>query len=120
MMDYMRNGGITMWVMLIAAIAIAVIAATRPAGARSGVLSAGCALMLILGMFGLSSGLMAISTHYQQFPDKLAAIGEGLGELANNGTFSAGLALLFGVAAIATKPRPAALTAAKVRERVTA
>lgn len=92
MMDYMRNGGINMWIMLIAAIAIAVIAATRPAGARSGALSAGCALMLILGMFGLSTGLMAVSSKYHQFPDKLAAIGEGLGELANNGTFSAVLA----------------------------
>ena len=107
-MDYMRNGGINMWVMLIAAIAIAALAATRPRAARSGVLASGCVLMIIMGIFGLATGLQAVSNHYEQFPDKVAAIGVGLGELSNNGTFSSMLALLFGIASLVTKQKSGA------------
>ena len=107
-MDYMRNGGVNMWAMLIAAIATAAFAATRPRAARSGVLASGCILMLIMGIMGLATGLQAVSNHYEQFPDKLAAIGVGLGELSNNGTFSSILALLLGVASLVTKQKSGA------------
>ena len=107
-MDYMRNGGMGMWLMLITALIVAGLAATRPREARSGVLAKGCVVILMQGMLGMATGMMAVSAKYDRFPDKTAAIAEGLGELANNGTFSAILFTLLGIAALVTQVRPAA------------
>jgi hypothetical protein len=111
MNEYMREGGINMWVMLITAVAVVAIAATRRGEARPRVLSGGCVLLMLEGMFGLSTGMMAISRKYSAFPDPTAAIAGGLGELANNGTFSACLALALGVASVVARHRVAAARA---------
>ncbi|MEJ7729134.1 MAG: hypothetical protein WKG00_07960 [Polyangiaceae bacterium] len=47
-----------------------------------------------------------MSAHFGTFPDKTEAIGIGLGELANNGTFSFILFAMLGLASLATAARP--------------
>jgi hypothetical protein len=108
MMEFMRNGGYAMWVMLVTAVAVAVLAATRKGESRPRVLGAGCVALIIEGILGLSTGMYAVSAKYVLFPDKVDAIAQGLGELANNGTFSAALATLLGIAAIVLRRNPAA------------
>ena len=102
MIEFMREGGMGMWAMLIAFVAVAVLAATRSRQRRAIVLGSGAFLCLLLGQVGMATGMEAVSAKYSQFPDKVAAIGTGLGELAHNGIFGAGLALVFGVAALIT------------------
>jgi drug/metabolite transporter (DMT)-like permease len=98
----------SMWAMLIAAIVAAVIAFTRPRADRTSVLLTAAVVLLGMGVFGMSTGMTAVAANFSNFPDKAAAIGEGLGELANNGIFSVLLALLFGVAAFVAKRRASA------------
>lgn len=105
MMDFMRDGGMTMWLLLVTAVVTFGVAATRTKTARSSVLFAGLVIILIEGMLGLSTGLVAVSAHFGQFPDKVEAIGVGLGELANNGIFASMLAVLLGVASIAARAK---------------
>lgn len=99
-MDFMQNGGANMWLMLASAVLAAVVAATRPAPKRAGVLRAATVLLLIEGMFGLALGMIAVSANAGRFPDVPAAIATGLGELANNGAFGAILALLLGIGSL--------------------
>lgn len=101
MMDYMREGGWGMWAILIAAIATVAITATRPKDKRVGALMGGCIAVLMAGMLGMATGLVAVSNHANKFPDQVEAIRIGLGELANNGTFAGALVALLGLAAIA-------------------
>lgn len=100
MMDYMRDGGFGMWAILITAIAAAAIAATRPREKRVGALMGGCIAVLMQGMFGMATGMVAVSRNYMKFPEKVDAVAAGLGELANNGTFAGGLVLVLGVWAL--------------------
>jgi hypothetical protein len=100
MLNYMREGGFGMWLLLAAALVTCGLAATRTARARPAILVAGCITSLMLGLLGLSLGLAAVSAQYGRFPDPVAAIGQGLGELSHNGTFAAALAALQGIAAL--------------------
>ena len=102
MINYFREGGFGMWLLLGAAIATFAIASSRPREARPTVFVAGVITSLTLGLLGLSTGLVAVSRHFQQFPQPLIALGTGLGELANNGSFAALLAAIQGVAALVT------------------
>jgi uncharacterized membrane protein len=102
MMDYMREGGFGMWLMLAAAVATFVTAALRPREARPGIFVVGCIASLVLGMLGLSTGLVAVANHYHRFPEPLAALATGLRELSHNGTFAALLAMAQGLAALIT------------------
>jgi len=103
MMNYMREGGFNMWLLLAVAIGAAVLAFVRPREQRPTILLGGMVLCVILGILGLATGLEAVSANFGRFDDPTVAIGQGLGELANNGTFSATLALLFGAAHLATR-----------------
>ena len=96
MMEYMRNGGLMMWVMLVGAIATMVLAMAWKQR-RTRVLSVGSVVQLGLGLLGMALGLAATSAGFVRFPDKVLALGAGLGELSNNGTFAA---LLAGVLAL--------------------
>lgn len=100
MMEYMRDGGWGMWAILIAAIATVAITVTRPKDKRVAALMGGCIAVLMSGMLGMATGLIAVSSNADKFPDKVDAIRVGLGELANNGTFAGGLVALLGAAAI--------------------
>ena len=108
MMDFMRAGGITMWVMLIAAIATLGIAFTRPRAMRPTVLAGGAVVSIGLGLLGMAMGMAAVSSNYHRFPDKIAALGEGLGELSNNGSLAVALACVLGVVALVTRRQPSA------------
>jgi CHASE2 domain-containing sensor protein len=103
MMEFFRNGGWSMWLLLVTAVASGAYAAAAAPSRRSAVLGGAVILLLIEGMFGLSLGMIAVSHGVEHFPDKAAAIAVGLGELANNGIFAAGLALVLGAAALATR-----------------
>ena len=105
MMEFMRDGGVSMWVLLVSAIATAGVAASRPGPGRPVVLLAGCILALAEGTLGMAAGMNAVAAHYAQFPDKAGAIAEGLRELSNNGTFGGAIALALGIAALVTRSR---------------
>jgi hypothetical protein len=102
MINFFREGGFGMWAILIGAVATFGLALTRPRAARPGIFATGCVLSLVLGMFGMASGMVAVSHGYAHFPDRVAALAEGLRELSNNGTFAAGLAILQGAMALVT------------------
>lgn len=102
-MNYMHEGGFNMWLLLAVAVGSGVLAATRPRDARPAVLMAGSWLCMVLGILGLALGMEAVSAHYGRFDDPTAALGTGLGELANNGSFAAALALVLGAASAVTK-----------------
>jgi hypothetical protein len=102
MIEFMSEGGWSMWFMLISAIAVVVIAALRSPKARPQILLAGCILTIIESILGMATGMAAVANHYDQFPDKVGAVAAGLSELSNNGTFGAALALALGIAAIVT------------------
>lgn len=102
-MNYFRDGGFGMWLMLASFLATVVVAIVRPRVARPGIFTVGCIAQLIEGMFGMAMGMMAVAHYVGRNPDATAQIvGQGLGELANNGTFGAGLASTLGIAALLT------------------
>ncbi len=103
MMDFMRDGGINMWVILATTIATVAVALARGKERRSMTFVVGMCAVMIEGMMGLSTGMIAVSKHFGRFPDAAQAIGIGLGELANNGTFAATIATVFGLAALFTR-----------------
>ena len=100
MMDYMREGGIGMWLMLVTALATGGYAAAQKGERRAFPLAVGSALVVIEGILGLSTGMLAVSRNAGRFPDKAQAIAEGLGELANNGTLAVALSLTLGLWAV--------------------
>lgn len=105
MMDYFRDGGWNMWLLLIIFFFSAGLAAARPKAARSSILGKGAVTVAASGTLGLALGMEAVSAHLDKFPDKAEAIGVGLGELANNGTFSFVLFVILGLASLVTAPR---------------
>ena len=105
MMDYMREGGWAMWAILISAIAVVVLASIRSPKARPRILLAGCILAIIQAILGMATGMVAVASHYDRFDDKAGSIAGGLAELANNGTFGGGVALVLGIAALVTYQR---------------
>ena len=102
-MNYFRDGGFGMWLMLAGFLATVVIAVVRPRVARPGILAVGCIAQVILGMLGMATGMLAVAHYFTRNPDANAAVvAQGLGELANNGTFGATLAAILGIAALVT------------------
>ena len=89
-----------MWGILIAAIATVAVTFLRPKEKRVGTLMGGCIAVLMMGMMGMATGMEAVSVGYAKFPDKVDAVAQGLGELANNGTFAAILVTVLGLLAV--------------------
>ena len=100
MMNFMREGGFPMWVMVAALAATVTIAFVRPRAFRARTLGIGAIVQLGIGLFGTSLGLAAVSKGFQRFPDHVEALGIGIGEVANNGILAGGLALALGLAAL--------------------
>ncbi len=105
MMNYFREGGFPMWVILFIAVGSVGIALFRGPKARPMVLLAGCIGTIISGVGGMALGMDMVSKGFAHHPDKVEALGIGLGELSNCGSFSAALAFLLGVAAIVAHRR---------------
>ncbi len=103
MMNYMREGGFAMGLLLAVAIGTVVLAFARPKDKRPGIFFGGMILCIIFGILGLAAGMEAVSAHFGRFEDPTAAIGQGLGELANNGSFSALLSLALGAGHLVTR-----------------
>jgi hypothetical protein len=104
MMNYFREGGFGMWLMLAGFLATIVIAAVRPRIARPGVFAVGTIAQLFLGILGMATGMMAVAHHIvQRNPDNAGiVVAQGLGELSNNGTFAVLLGTILGVASLVT------------------
>lgn len=105
MMDFFRDGGFTMWILLVVALATAGYAFGRDPAARPRVLFRGAVTTLAVGLFGISAGMKAVAAHFDRFPDKTAAVAQGLGELANNGTFAMLLFVALAVAGLVAERR---------------
>jgi len=102
-MDFMRDGGFNMWLLVFAAVATVVVAVIRKPDERALTFLCGCIISLILGFLGISTGLQAVAAGYTKFPEPLAALAMGLRELSNNGILAALLATLQGMAALVTR-----------------
>ncbi|MEW5855351.1 MAG: hypothetical protein AB2A00_41640 [Myxococcota bacterium] len=102
-MDFMRDGGFNMWLLLASAVATVAWAASKPAAERPVILLGGCLASLVLGFLGISTGLIAVSANYNKFPEPLEALAMGLRELSNNGLFAAALATVQGLGAAVTR-----------------
>ena len=107
MITYFQDGGYGMFLILIAALASVAVAVARKGSARSRALWLGSYACMVCGVFGMATGMMAVSAHVGHFADKGAAVAQGLGELSNNGTFAAACATLLGIAALALTPKVA-------------
>lgn len=101
MTQYFQDGGYAMYLTLFTLLGtIGVAGVWRKQASR--VLTNGAFLVLAQGLFGLASNLNAVSSQYTRFPDHVQAIGTGIGEAANAGTFAAAVATLLWVASLAT------------------
>ncbi len=100
MMNFLRDGGVNMYVMLATALAAGVFAATRARQARAGVLVTALLAVLVQGMAGLGTSLAMVAKNYQRFPNPMEALGMGVGEASNNATFAGMLGAVLGLAAL--------------------
>lgn len=103
MLDFFRDGGFNMWLLLFSAVATFGVAAMRKPGDRAITFLTGCIISLILAILGISLGLQMVAANYQRFPEPLAALAMGLRELSNNGIFGVLLATVQGMAAIVAR-----------------
>lgn len=104
MMDFMREGGFPMWIMLASFIGAAALAWTRPADRRGRILALAAVWVLVQGVAGMATGIHATVRYLDRVPpaDTARILAAGLGEFANNGVFAAVLATLLGVAYVVT------------------
>ena len=99
MLDYMRDGGWTMWLMVLTAVFAGIWAYSRP-GSATRLLARASVVVLMEGMLGLASGLAAVSKHLADAPEPAKLTLVGMGELAHNGTLAAGLFLVLGTSSL--------------------
>jgi hypothetical protein len=89
-MEFMRNGGVNMWAMVVAFLAILVLGLRAKAERREKIFDRGAVSILMLGMLGMAAGMIATSkagSLPSETAGQITAI--GLGELANNGVLAA-------------------------------
>lgn len=109
MLNFMRDGGFAMWLMLASAVAAVAVAATRPSERRGRVLATAAVWVLAQGILGMALGIHATVGAIDRVPpaDTARILATGLGELANNGVFAAGLAMLLGCGYVLSTREPA-------------
>ena len=110
-MEFLREGGVGMWLMLGTVLVVSVFAATRRGAARSRTLGAGAAMVLAEGLFSVGINLEAVAANYTKFPNPVEALGTGIGEAANAAWFASLLAVALGAAFVARVRKDAALGA---------
>lgn len=107
MAEFMRNGGVAMWVMLITAIGAGVAAMWNGPDARPRILAAATVGVLAQAMLGMALGLVMVSRAAGRAADAGRLVALGVGELANNGILGGGLALALGAAWLVATRRSA-------------
>ncbi len=115
MMDFMREGGFAMWLMLASAVGAAALAAMKPAARRGRVLGLAAVWVLAQGLLGMAAVIHATVRYLDRVPppDMTRILAAGLGELANNGVLAAALATLLGLGyVLTTRDEPPAAAAA--------
>lgn len=105
MLDYVLEGGWTMGLMIVTALVAFGWAYGRPRS-RARVLRNASVVVLMEGMLGIASGLTAVSKNLAAAPDPARQTLVGLGELAHNGTLSAGLFIVLAVASVVLEATP--------------
>ena len=106
MVEFMRNGGAAMWVMLVTALGVAAAALGSGRDHRPRILAAGIVAVLAESLLGMSTGLIAVSHAAEHGRDTARLVAAGIGELANNGVLGAALTLaLLAGWLVATRPR---------------
>jgi len=107
-MEFMRDGGMGMWAMVAAFVAVGALALRAKAEDRGRIFDRGGAAILMLGILGMATGMVAVSKHVAgaENAGQLTAI--GLGELANNGILAAVLFVVLQVGAMFTAKRAVA------------
>ena len=111
MITYFQEGGFSMWLILLVALASVAAAAVAKGERRSRALAFGSYGTLLSGVLGMATGMEAVRDNIGRFADKGSAVAIGLGELSNNGTFAVAFALVLGLAAVVTTPKTQAATA---------
>lgn len=107
MVEFMRNGGVAMWVMLITAFGAGVAALSNGRDHRPRILAAAMGAVVAQALLGMSTGLIAVSRAAESHRDTARLVAAGIGELANNGVLGGALTLCLLVAwLVATQPRP--------------
>jgi len=111
-MEFMHEGGWGMWAMLVVAIGVVGYGITREKHRRPAIFAAGALVVLALGILGMTTGMEAVAAGIARqgadWPRAGHAVGLGLGELANDGTFGVALAAFLGLGALVTRPKQAA------------
>ena len=103
-MNFMREGGFNMWVLLIIGVGTVATAVARPQGRRV-ILLGGTVLVLAATLFGLATCHYAVAAYFAANPQATAHdLAIGLRESANNALLGPALALLLGAGA-AFSPR---------------
>lgn len=105
-MEFMRNGGVNMWAMVVAFLAILVLGLRAKAERREKIFDRGAVSILMLGMLGMATGMIATSKA-GSLPGETAGqiTATGLGELANNGVLAAVLFVALQIASFTVGKR---------------
>lgn len=90
-----------MWAMLVAFVAVVLLALRAKAESRARIFDRGGVSILMLGMLGMATGMVAVSKHVATAENAGQLTAVGLGELANNGILAAILFVALQGAAIA-------------------
>jgi len=99
MMNFMREGGFNMWLLLLFGVGTAALAVARPQRRRA-VLLGGTLLVLASTLFGLATCHYAVAGYFAANPQATAHdLAVGLRESAHNAILGPVLALLLGGAA---------------------
>jgi hypothetical protein len=101
MMNFMRDGGFNMWVLLIVGVGTAALALSRTRERRRGVLIAGAFVALCSTLFGLATCHFAVAGYFAANPQATVQdLAVGLRESANNAILGPAIALALGAGAV--------------------
>jgi hypothetical protein len=103
MIQYFVEGGYSMILILVTALAAPTLALLRKGPARAEILSQAAVLVLLQGLFGVASNMEAVADYLRAHPEEPAAVAQGIGEAMNAGSFAAIVALLLWVGGVAAR-----------------
>jgi hypothetical protein len=106
-MEFMREGGVVMWVMLVVALVSLGLAVARRAQGGWVIALHGAVAVVAFGLIGLSLGLSNVMSALQLAPEaqRWMLLEIGTREALNNSLFAGALTLLLGLTSFALYPR---------------